>query len=126
MPVETQKSFQIKLACDRLAYLLSSCADSEFEKRVNLLNDLCNDWSQADQNIFSQLNASIVPSSFKYVGLETNGSVCSSSDEDVIGVEVVVNSDDRTDSSSETVVKQESREECNGQRDSCYESGMCL
>jgi len=48
MPVQSERYPMVKIICDRLAALASRCHDEEFEKRFNLLNVLCESWTEAD------------------------------------------------------------------------------
>jgi hypothetical protein len=127
MPVQTDKSSKIKSVCDRLACLLSTCAEIEFDERVNLLNNLCKDWSPTDQNGFSRLSSNVVPAAFNPVNLTADGGLCTNSNDDADDISESITcfgNDDKAGSVHQTVVKQESGEERSIWPCGCKESGL--
>jgi len=93
------KNSRTKTVCDRLAALLLNCSEVDFEKRVNLLQDLCSEWFQLDNNSL----ASAASSCSSFVSDSSGG--CSVSNH------VSVSGSDATDDVGNAVIKAEADEE---------------
>jgi len=48
MPVQSEYYCKVKPVCDRLAVLASQCNEKEFDKRFDILEALCESWSESD------------------------------------------------------------------------------